>query len=210
MTIKGYATTAKRFVVGLAAILFTATAIGGESSPVSTPVNTVSDNTISTSTNVLMKTDMGDVEIELFPKEAPISTKNFLSYVDSGFYDGVIFHRVIPGFMAQVGGFTDNMIQKKTQPPIKNEAGNGLKNVVGTLSMARTNNPDSATSQIFINVNNNASLDARPGSAGYAVFGKVSKGMEVINAIVNVPTKNSGRFQNVPVKPIHIISAKRL
>jgi len=125
--------------------------------------------------HVLLDTTNGQIEIELDPVKAPISTKNFLDYVNSGFYTNTIFHRVIPGFMAQGGGFTQQMQQKDTKAPIKNEASNGLHNVRGTLSMARTSNPDSATSQFFINVADNAFLD--PGrDAGYAVFAKVVKG----------------------------------
>ena len=157
-----------------------------------------------------METDRGPVEIELFVKEAPITTKNFLAYIDSGFYDGVIFHRTIPGFMIQTGGFGEDLKRKQTLPPIKNEANNGLKNTVGTLSMARTNDPHSATSQIFINVNNNASLDyAGPRNPGYAVFAKVTKGMDIIHGISKVKTKRVMQHGNVPVEPIHIVSVKR-
>ncbi|KTC40253.1 peptidylprolyl isomerase [Pseudomonas sp. ABAC21] len=128
--------------------------------------------------HVLISTTNGDIEIELDPVKAPISTKNFLAYVDKGFYTNTIFHRVIPGFMVQGGGFTQQMSQKPTEAPIKNEASNGLHNVRGTLSMARTNDPNSATSQFFINVADNAFLD--PGrDAGYAVFAKVVKGMSI-------------------------------
>ncbi|OUS24992.1 hypothetical protein A9Q99_22360 [Gammaproteobacteria bacterium 45_16_T64] len=159
---------------------------------------------------VIMETDRGPVEIELFVKEAPITTKNFLAYIDSGFYDGVIFHRTIPGFMVQTGGFGEDLKRKQTLPPIKNEANNGLKNTVGTLSMARTNDPHSATSQIFINVNNNASLDyAGSRNAGYAVFAKVSKGMDIIHGISTVKTKRVMQHGNVPVDPIHIVSMTR-
>ncbi|ANF87573.1 peptidyl-prolyl cis-trans isomerase [Pseudomonas antarctica] len=157
--------------------------------------------------HVLITTTNGDIEIELDPVKAPISTKNFLAYVDSGFYTNTIFHRVIPGFMVQGGGFTAQMSQKETKAPIKNEASNGLHNVRGTLSMARTNDPNSATSQFFINVADNAFLD--PGrDAGYAVFAKVVKGMDVVDVIVNSQTTTKQGMQNVPIDPVVIKSAK--
>ncbi|WP_019410551.1 peptidylprolyl isomerase A [Pseudomonas psychrophila] len=159
--------------------------------------------------HVLLDTSFGPIEIELDPVKAPISSKNFLDYVDSGFYNNTIFHRVIPGFMAQGGGFTGQMVQKTTRDPIKNEASNGLHNVRGTLSMARTSNPNSATSQFFINVADNATLD--PGrDAGYAVFAKVVKGMDIVDNIVNTQTGNKSGMQNVPLDPIYIKSAKRI
>ena len=159
--------------------------------------------------HVLITTTNGDIEIELDPVKAPISSKNFLAYVDKGFYTNTIFHRVIPGFMVQGGGFTAQMAQKDTNPPIKNEASNGLHNVRGTLSMARTSNPDSATSQFFINVADNAFLD--PGrDAGYAVFAKVVKGMDVVDIIVNSQTTTKQGMQNVPIDPVLIKSAKRI
>ena len=159
--------------------------------------------------HVLMDTSFGQVEIELNAEKAPISTKNFLEYVDSGFYDNTVFHRVIPGFMVQGGGFTDQMVQKNTKDPIRNEASNGLHNTRGTLSMARTSNPNSATSQFFINVVDNPMLD--PGrDAGYAVFGKVVKGMEVVDQIVNSPTTVKKGMRDVPADPVYIKSAKRI
>ena len=157
--------------------------------------------------HVLLDTTNGQIEIELDPVKAPISTKNFLAYVDSGFYNNTIFHRVIPGFMAQGGGFTSSMQQKPTKDPIKNEASNGLHNVRGTLSMARTSDPDSATSQFFINVKDNDFLDQ---GDGYAVFGKVVKGMEVVDIIVNSPTTVRGGMKDVPADPVYIKSAKRI
>ncbi|UVJ45301.1 peptidylprolyl isomerase [Pseudomonas sp. LS1212] len=158
--------------------------------------------------HVVLDTSFGKIEIELDPVKAPITTRNFLEYVDSGFYSNTIFHRVIPGFMAQGGGFTAQMQQKDTKDPIKNEASNGLKNVRGTLSMARTSNPDSATSQFFINVADNEFLN--PGrDAGYAVFAKVVSGMDVVDNIVNSQTTNKQGMQNVPIDPILIKSAKR-
>jgi peptidyl-prolyl cis-trans isomerase A (cyclophilin A) len=159
--------------------------------------------------HVLIDTTNGQIEIELDPVKAPISTKNFLAYVDKGFYTNTIFHRVIPGFMVQGGGFTAQMSQKPTEAPIKNEASNGLHNVRGTLSMARTNDPNSATSQFFINVADNAFLD--PGrDAGYAVFAKVVKGMDVVDIIVNSQTTTKQGMQNVPIDPVVIKSAKRI
>ena len=160
--------------------------------------------------HVLLDTTLGDIEIELNTEKAPISVQNFLSYVDSGFYNGVQFHRVIPGFMVQTGGFTADMQQKDTQAPIKNEADNGLHNVRGTLAMARTRDVNSATSQFFINLTDNDFLDNGSRDFGYAVFGKVVRGMEVVDQIAGVRTGNRGMHQNVPVEPVLIESAKRL
>lgn len=155
-----------------------------------------------------MKTSMGNIEIELFNDKAPVSAKNFENYVKSNFYAGTIFHRVIPGFMIQGGGMDANMIEKATKAPIINEANNGLKNARGTLAMARTSDPNSATSQFFINVADNSFLNRSAMDAGYAVFGKVTKGMNVVDKIVNVPTGNYGMHQNVPKQPIKIISVQ--
>ena len=159
--------------------------------------------------HVVLDTSFGKIEIELDTVKAPISSQNFLAYVDSGFYNNTIFHRVIPGFMAQGGGFTGQMVQKTTRDPNKNEASNGLHNVRGTLSMARTSNPNSATSQFFINVADNENLDRRT-DAGYAVFAKVVKGMDSVDNIVNTQTGNKSGMQNVPLDPIYIKSAKRI
>ncbi len=163
-------------------------------------------------TKVLLETTKGNITIELDDNKAPISCENFISYVKEGFYDGVIFHRVIPGFVIQGGGFTEDMKQKKTKSPIKNEAKNGLSNTKGTLSYARTQDPNSATSQFFINVVDNSSkLD--PGKYdpnGYAVFGKVIEGMDVAEAIVSVKTHTVGYYGDVPVQPIQIIKASVL
>ena len=159
---------------------------------------------------VVLETTKGNITLELDPEKAPITTENFLKYVDSGHYDGTIFHRVIPGFMIQGGGMEPNMREKRTNPPIKNEAANGLSNTRGTIAMARTNDPNSATAQFFINVaDNSRGLDPRPGSAGYAVFGKVVEGMDVVDAIVNVKTTSRGNHDDVPVEPVIIKSAKR-
>ncbi|SFN43761.1 peptidyl-prolyl cis-trans isomerase A (cyclophilin A) [Izhakiella capsodis] len=161
-------------------------------------------------THVLLTTSAGNIELELNNQKAPITVKNFVDYVNSGFYNNTIFHRVIPGFMIQGGGFTADMQQKSTNPPIKNEADNGLLNRRGTIAMARTADKDSATSQFFINVADNAFLDHGQRDFGYAVFGKVVKGMSVADKIAQVQTHNVGPYQNVPVKPIVILSAKVL
>jgi cyclophilin family peptidyl-prolyl cis-trans isomerase len=158
---------------------------------------------------VKLETNFGDIVIELDEKAAPVTVKNFLTYVDEGFYDGTIFHRVIPNFMIQGGGFTPDMEQKKTHPPIVNEANNGLKNNRGTIAMARTNNPDSATSQFFINHKDNDFLNyAGPDRPGYAVFGKVVDGMETVDKIAVVKTTRKGPHADVPIEPVVIKSAK--
>jgi peptidyl-prolyl cis-trans isomerase A (cyclophilin A) len=160
---------------------------------------------------VLLSTTLGDIVIELMPQKSPKSVKNFLDYVKNGHYNGTVFHRVIDGFMIQGGGFDENMQQKPTQPPVVNEAKNGVKNTMYSVSMARTSNPDSATSQFFINVADNAGLDyPQPDGAGYTVFGKVVKGTEVVDRIKGVATGSKGMNQNVPLKPITIQSAKIL
>ena len=154
---------------------------------------------------VLIETSKGNITVEVFPGKAPQSAGNFLNYVKTGFYDGTIFHRVIPGFMIQTGGMTVDMVEKPKNAPIQNEADNGLKNLRGTLAMARTGEPHSATSQFFINVNDNAFLNHRGESVegwGYAVFGQVVDGMNVVDAIVEVPRGNRGPHGDVPVDPI--------
>ncbi|KPW97655.1 MULTISPECIES: peptidylprolyl isomerase [Pseudomonas syringae group] len=161
-------------------------------------------------THVVLDTSFGQIEIELADTKAPLSTQNFLGYVDSGFYTNTIFHRVIPGFMVQGGGFTQQMVQKPTKAPIENEAKNGLHNVRGTIAMARTSVVNSATSQFFINTNDNAMLDNGARDFGYAVFGKVVKGMDVVDNIVNARTTTQKGMQNVPIDPILIKSAKRV
>lgn len=160
--------------------------------------------------HVLLSTSLGEIEVELDEQKAPVSAKNFLAYVDSGFYNGVSFHRVIPGFMIQTGGLTADMQEKATRAPIKNEADNGLRNARGTLAMARTRDVNSATSQFFINLTDNDFLDHGSRDFGYAVFGKVVRGMEVVDKIARVRTSNRGMHQNVPVEPVLIQSAKRL
>ena len=160
---------------------------------------------------VLLETSMGNIKVELNQKEAPISVKNFLSYVKERHYDGLIFHRVIRGFMIQGGGFTKEMREKRpAHPPIKNEAGNGLKNDRGTIAMARTGVVDSATAQFFINVVNNDFLnhvDSTPRGFGYAVFGKVVEGMEVVDKIRAVPTGRVSMFEDVPKEAVTILRA---
>jgi peptidyl-prolyl cis-trans isomerase A (cyclophilin A) len=156
---------------------------------------------------VVLDTSLGAITMELDPEKAPITVKNFLKYVDEGFYDNLIFHRVIPGFMIQGGGMDDQMNEKREKhAPIRNESGNGLINKRGTIAMARTNNPHSATCQFFINLKDNDFLDQ---GAGYAVFGKVIDGMDVVDAVAKVSTTNKGVHGDVPVKPIYIKSAKR-
>jgi len=158
---------------------------------------------------VKLETSKGDIVLELNKKAAPVTVDNFLTYVKEGFYDGTIFHRVIANFMVQGGGFTTDMVQKKTHSPIVNEASNGLKNDRGTVAMARTNDPDSATSQFFINHKDSTFLNyAGKGKPGYAVFGKVVEGMDVVDAIAAVKKTRKGRFSDVPAEPVMIKSAK--
>lgn len=153
---------------------------------------------------IIMETSLGTMTIELFESQAPLTCANFLSYVQDGFYAGTIFHRVIPGFVLQGGGLTETMQEKKTQAPIKNEADNGLKNLRGTLSMARTQAVDSATSQFFINLQDNDFLDHGVRDFGYAVFAQVVEGLDIMDSIAQVPTKDFGFHQNVPVDPVLI------
>ena len=157
---------------------------------------------------VLMKTSKGELKIELFADKAPVTVENFLTYVKDGHYNSTIFHRVIPGFMIQGGGFGDGFAEKTTRAPIKNEATNGLKNERGTLAMARTSDPNSATAQFFINSADNTSLDHKDTGQGYgyAVFGKVTDGMAVVDEISKVKTGNKGGHQNVPLESVVIES----
>ena len=158
---------------------------------------------------VKLETSMGDIVVQLNSRKAPLSTANFLQYVKSGFYDGTIFHRVIKGFMIQGGGLTQDMEEKSGHAPIKNEASNGLRNQRYTIAMARTSDPDSATSQFFINTVNNRFLDADKAQdgVGYAVFGEVIKGTDVVRKIEAVPTTTLGNYQDVPATPVVIKSA---
>jgi len=161
---------------------------------------------------VTLETSLGKITLELFDKDAPISVENFLKYVDNGYYDGLIFHRVIPGFMIQGGGMNPDMTQKKTLPPIKNEATNGALNRTGTIAMARTSIIDSATSQFFINVNDNHFLNhtsKTPQGFGYAVFGHVVDGMDVVRKIEAVETGFCAGHDDVPLEAVTIIKAVR-
>jgi cyclophilin family peptidyl-prolyl cis-trans isomerase len=158
-----------------------------------------------------LRTNMGTIVIELDPEKAPNTVANFLQYVKSGQYDGTVFHRVIPGFMIQGGGMTPDMREKPTRAPIRNEASNGLRNTVGTVAMARTGDPHSASAQFFINVADNGFLDFRSPTQqgyGYAVFGRVVKGMDVVNRIAGVPTGQKGPHSDVPLKPVVIEHAE--
>jgi peptidyl-prolyl cis-trans isomerase A (cyclophilin A) len=199
----------RKMIVPFAALLvLCCTAMAGAATTAKNPV-------------VVIETTLGNIKVELFAKEAPISVKNFLDYATSGFYAGTMFHRVIPNFMIQGGGFTTDRKHKETKAPIKNEANNGLKNVRGTIAMARTAIVDSATSEFFINVNDNGFLDYRdPANYGYAVFGKVVDGMDVVDKIVNVQTGRAkaiatgpqgpteAMFEDVPVTKVIIESVR--
>lgn len=184
-----------RFAALLSALLLAAPAAA--QNPPSSPSNPL----------VVLETSMGNITVELYKDRAPISVENFLQYANEGFYDGTIFHRVIRGFMVQAGGFTADMSQKKTREPIRNEATNRLRNLRGTLAMARTNQVRSATAQFFINTADNAALDHKgmtPDEFGYAVFGKVIGGMEVVDRIEKAKTSQSGPMTDVPVEPLII------
>ena len=164
-------------------------------------------------TRALIKTSLGDITVELYSQQAPVSVANFIRYVESDFYSGIIFHRVIPGFMAQTGGFNENMEKQTTGKPIINEANNGLSNARGTLSLARTNNPNSATSQFFINLKDNNFLNrsgASASQAGYAVFGRVVTGMDVVDKMAQQPTGKKQFYSDVPLTNIVIESITML
>ena len=192
-------------LVGALALGFSGTALAGEPKPAAKakgPAYPV----------VVIETSMGTIKVELYEDKAPITVKNFLSYVDKKHYDGTIFHRVINGFMVQGGGFDETMKERDTAAPIKNEAANGLKNTVGMLAMARTNVPDSATAQFFINVKDNTFLDFRdpsPQGIGYAVFGKVISGMDVVDKIKAVRTTMKNGMGDVPEQAVVMKSVKR-
>jgi peptidyl-prolyl cis-trans isomerase A (cyclophilin A) len=159
---------------------------------------------------VKLETSHGDITLELFTEEAPITVANFLQYVDDGYFDGTVFHRIIPNFVIQGGGFTMEMEQKETREKIKNEADNGLKNERGTLSMARTSEVDSATSQFFVSLRDNTSLDHNESNFGYAVFARVAEGMDVVDEIAKVETTTVGHHNDVPVEPVVVNKATRL
>jgi cyclophilin family peptidyl-prolyl cis-trans isomerase len=159
---------------------------------------------------VRFETSHGSFTIELFPKEAPVTVANFLQYVDDGFFDGTIFHRIVPGFVIQGGGLTADFSNKENRDPISNEAKNGLKNSRGWLSMARTSDINSATSQFFVNLSDNAFLDHGPRDYGYAVFGRVTEGMETIDKIAKVKTGRRKGYQDAPLEDVIITSARRV
>jgi peptidyl-prolyl cis-trans isomerase A (cyclophilin A) len=159
---------------------------------------------------VKFETSHGTFTIELFPKEAPESVENFLRYVDDGHFDGTIFHRIVPGFVIQGGGLSADFASKKTRAPIQNEAKNGLKNSRGTLSMARTSDINSATSQFFVNLKDNAFLDHGPRDYGYAVFGRVTDGMDVIDKIAQVRTGTRKGYQDAPLEDVLVVAARRV
>jgi cyclophilin family peptidyl-prolyl cis-trans isomerase len=159
---------------------------------------------------IRFETSLGSFTVELDMKSAPVSSANFLRYVDDGHFDGTVFHRVIPGFMIQGGGFAADMSQKPTRKPIANEAANGLRNRRGSLAMARTNDINSATAQFFVNLVDNEFLDHRPGNFGYAVFGHVTEGMDVIDRIAAVKTGRRQGHDDVPVEPVVVTAARRV
>jgi cyclophilin family peptidyl-prolyl cis-trans isomerase len=159
---------------------------------------------------IRFETTLGNFTIELFEKEAPVTVANFLQYIDDGFFDGTIFHRIVPGFVIQGGGFTADMKQKKTLAPIRNEADNGLKNERGSLSMARTNDINSATSQFFVNLKDNGFLDHQRGNFGYAVFAKVTAGLDIVDKIAAVQTGRRGGFDDVPVEAVVMTRVTRV
>ena len=159
---------------------------------------------------ILFETSLGSFKIEFFEKEAPLSVANFRKYVADGFFDGTIFHRIVPGFVIQGGGFTEDMTQKKTHPPVKNEADNGLKNSRGSLSMARTNDVNSATSQFFVNLKDNDFLDHSRGNFGYAVFARVVEGMDVIDKIAAVETGRRKGMDDVPLEAVTMTSVRQV
>jgi cyclophilin family peptidyl-prolyl cis-trans isomerase len=158
---------------------------------------------------IYFETTLGRFTVELYEKEAPITVANFLKYIDEGFFDGIIFHRVVPGFVIQGGGFTEDMSRKPTHPTIKNEADNGKKNARGTLSMARTDDINSASSQFFVNLQDNPNLDHRPGNFGYAVFGRVTEGMDVVDKIAAVKKGRRHGHDDVPLEPVTMTRVHR-
>lgn len=183
-------------------------ALGGAALIANAPAFAQTPNTVAAHPNVLLKTSQGDIKVELYPEKAPQTVANFLDYVKSGQYNGTIFHRVIPGFMIQGGGYTASYAEKPTRAPIPIESRNGLKNTAGTIAMARTSDPNSATDQFFINTVDNAGLDyPNPDGNGYAVFGKVVAGMDVVKKIEGSPTTTRGPMADVPQKQVVIESA---
>jgi peptidyl-prolyl cis-trans isomerase A (cyclophilin A) len=175
-------------------------------SPAASPAAVPSPRPTPSGPVVVLETSMGRIRIGLYDDKSPVSTENFLKYVRKGHYNGTLFHRVMPNFMIQGGGMIQDMTEKPTDPPIRNEARNGLRNSRGTVAMARTNDPNSATAQFFINLKDNPSLDFGIQGAGYAVFGHVIEGMDVVDKIAAVRTKTAGPYENVPVTPVVIKS----
>jgi cyclophilin family peptidyl-prolyl cis-trans isomerase len=198
-------------ILFLASVLALSLSCAGRKAPEAAPEPEAAPAVVEEveNTMVVIKTNHGEIEVELFDEQAPITVANFLRYADEGHYDGTIFHRVIPGFMIQGGGFDQSMTQKPTHESIKNEADNGLKNETGTLAMARTAVVDSATSQFFINVKDNSFLDHGSRDFGYAVFGRVSSGTEVVSKIESVPTTQQGPNADIPTDAVIIESISR-
>jgi peptidyl-prolyl cis-trans isomerase B (cyclophilin B) len=192
-----------------AAVLICGCDKGGKKAEADGKIVNLERNIVKSQSNVVkLETSMGDIVIELNEQAAPVTVKNFIGYVEEGFYDGTIFHRVIPDFMIQGGGLTNQMVKKETRDPIINEAKNGLKNERGTIAMARRNDPDSATCQFFINHGDNGPLDyVDEFNPGYAVFGKVIEGMDVVDEIASVETTTRADMDDVPVEPVVIRSA---
>jgi peptidyl-prolyl cis-trans isomerase A (cyclophilin A) len=196
-------------LAGCVSVLLIGVAVRAEEAAVTTNVPATVESK-GAENMVIMKTSKGDIKIELNAEKAPVTVKNFLSYVDDKFYDGTIFHRVINGFMIQGGGFTAQMSQKGTKAPIVNEASNGLKNDRGTIAMARTGDPNSATAQFFINVVNNDGLNRpSPDGHGYCVFGKVVEGLDVVDAIKAAATTVKAGMRDVPAETITILEVRR-
>ena len=194
----------RRIALASLALAFPIAAAAQAPAPAAGGKCVVKDNALK----VRLTTSMGPIVLFLDKSRAPVTVDNFAKYVESGFYDGTVFHRVINGFMIQGGGFTPDMQQKQTQAPIKNEGGNGLRNDAYTISMARTNNPDSATAQFFINVQNNDMLNAGPNKPGYAVFGRVTEGKETVDKIKAVATGDKAGHSNVPNEPVILKKAE--
>lgn len=178
--------------------------------PATAPAATPTPKPAPSGPVVVLETSFGPIKIGLDKDKAPVTVDNFIKYVRAGHYDGTIFHRVIPDFMIQGGGFDEDMTERPTRPAIRNEGNNGLRNLRGTIAMARTNDPDSATAQFFISVRDNPALDYGIRGAGYAVFGEVLEGMDVVDKIVAVTTTTKGPYQNVPVIPILIKRAHEM
>jgi cyclophilin family peptidyl-prolyl cis-trans isomerase len=191
-------------MISVAALFLLAQATAASPAPAAVP----SPRPTPSGPVVVLETSLGRIRIGLFDDLSPVSTENFLKYVRKGHYNGTLFHRVMPNFMIQGGGMTPDMNEKPTDPPIRNEARNGVRNSRGTVAMARTNDPNSATAQFFINLKDNAFLDFGIRGAGYAVFGEVLEGMDVVDKIAAVPTTRRGQHDDVPVTPVLITSAK--